>query len=438
MDDPGAAALDDARDAHARRDWPTARAAFHTARDAGTELSAEDLEALSDCAWWLGLGDESVEVGDQAYRAFLRDGQPRRAAISAVGVAVVHLMRGDETLGTAWAGRAQRLLADEPECAEHGYLLYGEVEDALVRSELDAVLTGARQLQEIGRRHDDAALVALGTLAEGQALVRQGRVRDGMALLDESMLAALSDELPPAFTGNIYCHLVAACWELADLRRARDWTSAFERWLARLPAAVVFNGICQVHRAQLLQLTGDWQRAERQTEQACDVVAGMHVAPAAEGWYTAGDIRRLRGDLAGAETAYAHAHRLGRDPQPGRALLLLAQGRAGPAAVSIRAVLAGEQRGPLQRVPLLVAQVDIAQARCPRCGGRAACGPSWTRPTRWRAHACCWRAPTRHSATRTRRRWSWTRPRRHSSGSVPHRRPPRYRGSAAARPSPAG
>ncbi len=351
-----------ARDAYAHRDWAVARAGFRAAREAVAVLSADDLDALGDCAWWLGLGDESVEAYTEAYRIFQSEGRLRGAAMAACGAAVTLFLRGDVVAGSGWMGRAQRLLANEPECVEHGHLLYADVEGALDQGDLDAVVAGGRRLQDMGHRQGDPGLVALGILAEGRGLVRLGHVRDGMRLLDEAMLAALSDELPPALTGNIYCHLVAACWELADLRRARDWTDALERWLSRLPAAVVFGGICLVHRAQLLQVQGAWDQAEREAARACADVVGMHVAPAAEAWYAVGDVRRLRGDLTGAGVAYAQSHRLGRDPQPGHAMLLLAQGRPDAAVVSIRSALAAESRGSLQRLRLWAAQVDIAIA----------------------------------------------------------------------------
>jgi DNA-binding CsgD family transcriptional regulator len=340
-----------------------ARAGLIAAREAGAELEADDLDSLGDCAWWLGLGDESVAAYEQAYRLHVQHDEPRKAAMSACGAAVTLFLRGDATVGSGWMSRAQRLLADEPECAEHGYLLYGEVEGALDLPDLEPAFEGARRLQDMGRRHQDPVLVAVGVLMEGRAKVRGGQIPQGMQLLDDAMLAALSDELPPAFTGNIYCHLVAACWELGDLRRARDWTAALERWLATLPAAVVFGGICRVHRAQLMQVQGDWATAEQEAARACADLAGISLAPVAEGWYAVGDLQRLRGDLSAAAEAYECAHRLGRDPQPGRALLQLARGRVDGAAASIRAALAAESRGPLHRVRLWAAQVEIALAQ---------------------------------------------------------------------------
>jgi DNA-binding NarL/FixJ family response regulator len=321
----------------------------------------DDLEDRADAAWWRGDVDESSALLERAYRNHLDEGRPRPAAMAAVGIAINAFLRGDGVVGSGWLGRAQRLLRDEPEQVEHGYLLYFELEGAL-DGDPAAVVATAGRVRDIGRRHGDPNLVAAGDLFEGRALVRQGRVAEGMALLDEAMLAVLSGELRPEYAGNVYCHLMAAFHELADVRRAAEWTEATSRWLAGLPAAVLFTGICRVHRSQVMARKGAWGQAEREAALVCLELADLHVAAAAEGHYQVGELRRLRGDLAGAVAAYRRAHELGRDPQPGLALLRLAQGRASTAAASIRTALAAVTSDRLARAQLRAAQVEIALA----------------------------------------------------------------------------
>jgi tetratricopeptide (TPR) repeat protein len=81
-----------------------------------------------------------------------------------------------------------------------------------------------------------------------------------------------------------------------------------------------------------------------------------------------GRIRLRRADIDGAEEAFLAAHRAGWDPQPGLALVRLAQGDAAAAAASIQDALEHPTRVPfkerppnseLQRAPLLEAQVEI-------------------------------------------------------------------------------
>jgi DNA-binding CsgD family transcriptional regulator len=372
------AVLEAARAAYARRDWPRARELFHDARAAGG-LPADGWYALGDAAWWLGRNDEFFEACEQAYRGFVDAAQPRRAALAALDIAVGCFLRGDDTVGSGWLSRARRLLEGAEDAPERGYIAYIlEVEgplDGIVPSEpgaLDALLAAARRVQDVGRRHGDTTLVAAGTLGEGRALVKAGRVAEGLALLDETMLAILSDDLNPAWAGSLYCQLMAAAEELGDIRRARDWTDATTRWLATLPAAVVFTGVCRVHRSRAHQRAGDWDLAEDEAARVCRELDGIFSGATAAAYHQLGEIRRLRGDHAGAEAAFARAHELGREPQPGYALLRLAQGRTAAAAASIRAALLAEP-APLRRATLLAAQVEILLAAGDADGADAAC-----------------------------------------------------------------
>ncbi|PVZ05001.1 helix-turn-helix domain-containing protein [Actinomycetospora cinnamomea] len=351
-----------ARAAYADRRWANAREGLGAAA-AGRDLPGVDLALLHDAAWWLGRADESIAVGTDAYRELVADGDPRRAAWVAIGVAVNHLLRGEEERGLAWLGRAGGLLADQPECPEQGYLRHlTEVEAGLDGPDLEVAAAAAREVRALGRRLGEATLVACGQLGEGRALLRLGRVPEGMALLDQAMLAVATGELHPEWAGDLYCNTMAACVELGDIRRARRWTAATEQWLATVGEAVLFRGICRVHRAQLHLVAGDWGHAERDAEAVCRDLADIHTAAAAEGHYLLGEVHRLRGEGTTAEQAYRAAHRRGRDPQPGLALLRLAQGRTEAAAAAVRTALVAEPGHPLRRAPLCAAQVEIAIA----------------------------------------------------------------------------
>jgi DNA-binding NarL/FixJ family response regulator len=351
-----------ARAAYARRRWPEARRLFHAARERAP-LPADDLTALADADWWLGLVDESVAVGDQAYHAHLGANRPRSAAMAAIGVAVNHFLRGDAALGAGWMGRAGHALDAQPDAPEHGYLIFLiEVEGGLDGPDPELVVAAARRVAALGRQHHDPNLVAMGRSGEGRARLRQGRVPEGLALLDEAMVAALGDELLPEYAGNVYCHLMAACWELADIRRARTWVDSTSGWLRTLPAAVLFHGICRIHRAQVLQITGDWSAAAQEAALVCAELAGIAVSTAAEGHYQLAELHRLGGRFDAAEREYRQAHRLGRDPQPGLALLRMAQDRVDAAAGAVRTALLATPDNRLQRARLCAAAVEIALA----------------------------------------------------------------------------
>ncbi len=347
-----------AAQAAVRREWQAA----HDLYAAIPSRTADDTEGLAEAAWWLGRMEESISLYGEAYHQHLEAGNENGAARSAFLLAIHTRLVGDAAQSVGWLGRCSRLLESLPESVEHGYAMYLQIAGLMGSGDLDAALDSARRMQDLGRRFADPTLVALGVYFEGRTRIKQARVRDGLALLDEAMVAALSDELGPLWTGAIYCGLMDACNELRDMRRAFEWTEATRRWCEPLPLTSLYPGICRVHRAQVLQTRGEWRQAEEEALGACRDMVGVDVFAVADAHYEVGEVRRLRGDHAGAEAAYTRANEVGRDPQPGLALLRLAQGRVEAATASIAAALAPGTGSRLERAPLQAAQATIALA----------------------------------------------------------------------------
>ncbi|NUT92507.1 MAG: hypothetical protein HOY78_10800 [Saccharothrix sp.] len=355
---PGA--LSRARQAHRARDWVAAAAHFDATKD--EQLSADDLAAYADAVWWLGRVDDNLRLEAAACEAFQQDSRPADAAWAAVRIGLFLLGRGDEPQGMGWIGKAGRLLDGTPECHAHGLLmLVTQLEPNLHTGHPTKAVEVARQVQELGHRVGRPEVVALGLNGEGRALIKAGHVVDGLALLDEAMVAALDGRLPPFASGTLCCHTIATCHEIADLGRMARWVDLTERWLATFPAAAFFGGLCAVHRAQLHLVRGEWDEAERTALGVVPTLDATRVDYAAEAWYVVGEARRLRRDPTAAD-AYDEAHARGRDPQPGRALLRLQTGDAEKAAAAIRAAVAAAGTDPLRRAPLCAALVEIAIA----------------------------------------------------------------------------
>lgn len=354
--------LERSRAAYAQRQWAQAREAYLAAR-AAAPLSAEDMAALSDAAWWEGAIDESLSAGEEAYRLFLHgdDPQPRPAAMLAIDIGFSWYLRGEEAMGSGWISRAQRLLKGEAGCAEHGYLQSLAIDEALGAGDFDAALEEARAVGTIGDRYGDETLSSYALVGEGVALIKQGRVREGLAALDEAMLPVVAGRVRPTWAGNIYCQLMSVCHELADLRRAQQWTDATARWCEGFSNAVMFLGVCRVHRAQLLQVRGDWALAEEEIAQVCRDLAAMNVAAVGLALYELGEVRRMRGDLEGAAAAYAQAHEHGKDPQPGLALVWVAEDNPS-AALEALAACGARTNDPLAKTRLWEALVQAAVA----------------------------------------------------------------------------
>jgi len=353
--------LERGRGAYARRAWAEAYESLARADDT-SPLAADDLGLLATSAFMLGRDDESMSLLDRAHQAYLDAGATLRAVNCAMWICMHHASRGELGPAGGWLARAERLLGDE-DCAERGYLLIPAAFGGEAAGDIETAAATAAAAVEIGQRFGDPDLYALATHMQGRFLIQQGRVDEGFRLLDEAMVAATSGSAAPIVTGLVYCGVILACVEVLDVRRAREWTEVLSRWCDEQPGLVAFTGRCLVHRAELMQLHGAWPDALEEARRAAErLVQGFNRAAAAQAFYRQGEVLRLSGRLGEAEEAYGASSRFGWEPQPGLALLRLAQGRPDAAGAAIRRVL-GETAIWSRRAVLLPAQVEIALAR---------------------------------------------------------------------------
>jgi class 3 adenylate cyclase len=353
--------LQSGRDAAARHAWHEAHGFLQEADGAGA-LTPDDLRALGEAAWWLGRLDESIAVRERAFAAYLAGGDKRTAAVMALTLANDYWGKLAHSIGAGWFSKGERLLEDEPECAEQGWLSMMNAFAALYRGDYAETLVGADRTLDIGTRFGDRDLQAFGLVFKGCALVALGDVQEGLPLLDEATVAAVSGELRPFSTGMIYCVAITATSKLSDYSRSGQWTEASKRWCDR-QSIVGFPGICRVHRAEIMRLRGFWSEAEQEARRALSELQTFNPMLAAEGFSELGEVRLRMGDLEGAEEAFRQAHQSGHEPQPGLALVRLAQGNVKAARSSLRRALDERDTGDrLHRMKLLPAQVEVELA----------------------------------------------------------------------------
>jgi DNA-binding CsgD family transcriptional regulator/tetratricopeptide (TPR) repeat protein len=355
----GQQALRRAREAFARHAWPESYRLLEEA-DRQASLDPEDLERLATAAYMVGRDDDSEDRRARAYHAFLERGDHEGAARSAVWLAFGLLQRGAMAPAMGWFARAERTLDDARlDSVLRGYLLIPSAIQKVVQGDPAAGEAAFGRAADIARRFEDRDLASLACAGRGRALIRLARMADGAALLDEAMVAVTAGEVTAALAGDIYCIVLEACQETFDLRRAYEWTASLTRWCASQPGLVRYRGECLLYRAEVMQLRGRWDAAAEDAQEAATLLMSRPAAGAA--FYRVGDIQRLRGEVAQADAAYTQASERGRSPQPGLALLRLAQGQAAAAASSIRsALLDTTVRG--SRGKLLAAAVDILLA----------------------------------------------------------------------------
>jgi class 3 adenylate cyclase len=189
--------------------------------------------------------------------------------------------------------------------------------------------------------------------------LRTGDVAGGMGLLGEAMAGAVAGELGPFATAEVVCEMVVACLDLTEYERAGEWLEIAGRAGRQL---VCFPGCCRTHRATVLRHQGEWPEAQRQAHQARAEVAGIEALHEGMALTEIGELYRCTGELALAEKAFSEAYEKGWQPQPGLALLVLANGDVSDAATMIQQSVERSAAEPAALVRLLPVQVEIAIA----------------------------------------------------------------------------
>ena len=353
--------LEQGRESFRTKAWGTAYSQLSDA-DTASPLGPEYLVELAQSALLIGKESEGAELLTRAHQAFLNQADTARAVRCAFWLGFTALLNGEVARANGWLSRAARLLDGCPDCVERGYLLLPAAYRSFRAGELVAAHATFVQAAAVGKQFGDKDLETIALQGQGRSLIRTGKIAQGLALLDEAMVAVTAGEVSELNAGGVYCSVLDACGEIFDLQRAREWTSALEQWCASQPDIVPYRGHCLVRRAELLQLHGDWLEALDEAQRAVELLSRPAPNPfAGAAAYQVAEIQRLRGRLAEAEVAYQQAIQWQSSPGPGMALLQLAQGRLGAANAAIRRI-AAEDRETGARAKILDAYVAIELA----------------------------------------------------------------------------
>ena len=352
------------REAFDRRAWRDAYEHLHDAVESH-DVEPEDLRRLATAAYLTGRNEAAEQGLERLHHLLLRDGQVDRAARWAVWLAILLFQRGQHAQGGGWLSRAQRLLDDaDLDCAARGYLLIPVALHALdAEHDPERANELFEQVSAMARRFDDPDLAVLGLLGRGQALVASGDIDRGVPLLDEVMVAVTTGGVSPILAGIAYCAVIITCRMVFDLRRAQEWTGVLSRWCSDQQDLHPYQGQCLVHRSEIMQLHGEWAEAMEEIEQACAHLAKTSGDPVmGMARYQQAELLRLRGHFSRAEESYRQATEWGHPPQPGLALLRLAEGRVDDAVAAIGREIAAAEDDRVRRARVLAAFVEIMLA----------------------------------------------------------------------------
>jgi len=391
VDDPGAAAempeaLERARGAFETGRWEEARIAFAEA-DEGVGLDAADLERWGMACQFVGRTVDALARFERAVAGHAGAGDRCGAARAALQISNLELERREPAIALGWRNRAASLLERQDESREHGFLAWLSCRLAIFAGDMDEAQAQAGRALDVARRLEDPELEALALNYQALTLVAIGDMARGVPLQDEAAAAALSGQVGPWAGGMIFCAVIWGCVNRGDWLRASQWSDHFTRWVDRHGVAP-FPGLCRLHRAEILTLRGQLDEAERELLALRDVLRSS--APYAEGdlYRVLGDLRLARGDLAGADEAFRRAYELGSDPQPGRALLQVRQGKAAQALRSLDHSLKDPGWATRQRRGTLLAHMVIAAvAAGDEARARAAMRELEQNPTLWDTQA---------------------------------------------------
>ena len=328
--------------------------------DRKNPLDAEDLVTLSVAAYLTGKDSQSADMLARAHHQFLDKVELIKAVRCAFWLGLQLMFKREHARGSGWFSRAQHLLEDvQHNCAEKGLLSIPVALRSLNEGDAEKAYAAFKKAAKDGDKFNDPDLRTLGLLGCGQSLINLGKTSEGVAMLDEAMVAVASDKVSPLVPGIVYCAVIEACQMLFDIQRAQEWTTVLSQWCHAQPDIVPFRGQCLIRRSQIMHLHGDWSEAQAEMQRACKILTQAPGEPAAgEAYYQLADLYRLRGEFTRAEELYHEANKWGRKPQPGLALLRLAQ-RQQPAAVAAIQHTLEEAKIPLKRLKILPAYIEI-------------------------------------------------------------------------------
>ncbi len=334
-------------------------------------LTAEGIELRARALYGVGDLEGSIAAREDLHTLHVANGDLPAAAMAAATVALFLLIdTGLMAAVRGWLRRAERLLDGSAEEPAHAMIAVVRGYERFMCGDMAAARLNSSIAIDLGARLDVSPALVIGRVCAARVTMYEGRIDEGLDLLDEIAMDLMSGSADPLTTGMMYCELICAAQGMALQARVIEWTEVMDRW-QRGAAIGSVSGRCRVHRAEILRISGPCDEAEQEALGACEELRPWMRREFGWPLVELGNIRLRKGDLAGAEEAFLAAHDHAWSPHPGLALLRLAQGEIETASIMIADAIAhpfdipSKERPPvgdLRMAPLLDAQAAIAAA----------------------------------------------------------------------------
>jgi DNA-binding CsgD family transcriptional regulator len=266
------------------------------------EISAEAYEELASASWWLNETSAVFEYRLKAYNLFLdkndRHGASRMASL--IGMDYLEF-KGEYAVANGWFRRAENLLEGLENSME---LILIKIMKArlsfLFDKNIDLAVKLADESLELSKSLNNAEGEMLARASKGFMLVYMGKIPEGMQLLDEATLLAMTSE-----TGDINkvaitcCLLIDACEQIRDYERACQWCGKVKEICKRWRHKAMF-ATCRTQYASVLVWKGNWLEAEMELLSAANELREYRPLQINSSLVRLADLRRKQGRWAEA------------------------------------------------------------------------------------------------------------------------------------------
>ncbi len=293
--------LNSGRNALACGEWEKAKNLLENALKENE--SAEVYEELAWAYWWLNDAVQVFDLRTKAYNRFLKDNDKAGAARTSCWIGLDYIeFKGEFAVASGWFQRAENLLEGLEDSQELAMIKLLKARWSFqVEKNSEQAFRLIDESLRISKSLGNVDGEMLAEALKGFILVVEGKVSEGMPLLDDATLLALtSEEGDIKFTTITCCYLIDACERIRDYERASQWCDNVKEICKRWKFKAMFAN-CRMKYAGVLMWKGEWKEAEEELLSASMELSKLRPVQVNACTVRLADLKRRQGDWDEAE-----------------------------------------------------------------------------------------------------------------------------------------